>query len=91
MWSVYLFFVHSYVYSKIETRGKNGTEISDGIKEELLKSLIDGDIEFKLGWRRKLWGNNRVCLKGALNMAYIKRLSFDKSKEPDKFRASKTR
>ena len=29
--------------------------------------------------------------KGVLNLAYIQRLLFEKSKQPDKFRASKTR
>ena len=29
--------------------------------------------------------------KGVLNLAYIQRLLFEKSKKPDKFRASKTR
>ena len=40
---MYLFFVHSYVASK------NGRETNDGIKEELLESLIYGKIEFKFG------------------------------------------
>ena len=44
---MYLFLVHSYISSKIETKEKNGTESDDEIKQELLKSLIDGDIEFK--------------------------------------------
>ena len=36
---MYLFFVHSYVASKT----------NDGIKEELLKSLTDSEMEFKFG------------------------------------------
>ena len=46
---MYLFFVHSYVASK------NGKETNDGIKEELLESLIYGKIEFTFGQRKKLW------------------------------------
>ena len=48
---MYLFFVHSYVAltSNLDKKQKNGTESNDGIKEELLKSLIDGEIEFKFG------------------------------------------
>ena len=42
---MYLFFFHSYVASKIEK--KNERESNNGIKEELLKSLIDGEIECK--------------------------------------------
>ena len=45
---MYLFFLHSYVTSKIEKR-KSGRQSNDGVKEELFKSLIDGDIEFQLG------------------------------------------
>ena len=44
-----LIFVHSYVASKIEMTEKNERESNDGIKEELLKSMIDGEIEFKFG------------------------------------------
>ena len=44
-----LFFVYSYVASKTEAKGKNGIESNDEIKEELFKSLIDGEIEFKFG------------------------------------------
>ena len=40
---MYLFFVYSYVLSK------NGKESNDGVKEELFKLLIDGEIEFKFG------------------------------------------
>ena len=46
---MYLFFVHSYVASKNREEGKNGRESNDGIKEELCKSLVDGQIEFKFG------------------------------------------
>ena len=42
---MYLFFVHSYLVSKIETKGKSGTESNDEIKEQLFKSLI----KFKFG------------------------------------------
>ena len=40
---MYLFFVHSYVASK------NGRESNDGIKEQLLKPLTNGEIDFKFG------------------------------------------
>ena len=40
---MYLFFVDSSVASK------NGIKRNDGIKEELLKSLIVGEIELKFG------------------------------------------
>ena len=46
---MYLFFVHSYVASKIEKKEKNGTESNDEIKEEPLKLLTNGEIEVKLG------------------------------------------
>ena len=42
---MYFFFVHSYAASKIETKEKNGRESNNEIKEELLKSLIDDEIE----------------------------------------------
>ena len=35
------------VASKTETQGKNGRKSNDEIKEELLKSMIDSEIEFK--------------------------------------------
>ena len=44
----YLFFVHSYLTSKIKT-GNNGTESNDEITKKLLKSLIDGRDDFKFG------------------------------------------
>ena len=40
---MYLFFTQSYVAMK------NGREGNNAIKEELPKSLIDGEIEFKFG------------------------------------------
>ena len=43
-----LFFVLSYVTSKIEKKEKM-KENCNGIKEELLKSLTDGEIKFKFG------------------------------------------
>ena len=43
-----LFFVLSYVTSKIEKQEKM-KENCNGIKEELLKSLTDGEIKFKFG------------------------------------------
>ena len=46
---MYLFFVHSYVASKLEKKVTNGKESNDEIKEELFKLLIDGKIEFKFG------------------------------------------
>ena len=45
---MYLFFVYSYVASKIEKKKKHGRESIDGMKEELLKSWISGEIEFKI-------------------------------------------
>ena len=42
---MYLFFAHSSAASNIETKEK---------MEELFKSLIDGEIEFKFGLRKKL-------------------------------------
>ena len=44
-----IFFVRSYVASKLEKKEKNERESNDEIKEKLLKSLIDGGIEFKFG------------------------------------------
>ena len=35
------------VASKTETKGKNGRESNDEIKEELLRSMIDSEIEVK--------------------------------------------
>ena len=35
------------VASKTERKGKNGRESNDEIKEELLRSMIDSEIEFK--------------------------------------------
>ena len=35
------------VASKTETKGKNGRKSNDEIKEELLKSMTDSEIEFK--------------------------------------------
>ena len=46
---MYLFFIHSYVASKIEKKEKNVRESNDEIKEGLFKSLIDGEIEFECG------------------------------------------
>ena len=38
------------------------------------------------------WEETTVLVKtGVLNLTYIQGLSFEKSKEPNKFRASKTR
>ena len=54
MWLIYLFFVHNYVASKIKTKEKNERESNDEIKEELFKSMIDGEIESKFRWRKKL-------------------------------------
>ena len=90
MWSMYLFFVHSYVASKIEKKEKNGTESNDEIKEEPLKLLTDGEIEVKLGWRRNCEETTAFVKKGVLSLVYIQGLPFEKSKEPEKFRASKT-
>ena len=42
---MYLFFLHNYVASKIETNGKMEKNNSE-IKEELFKSLIDAVTEF---------------------------------------------
>ena len=89
--SMYLFFAHSYVASKIETKEKNVREINDEIKEELLKSLIDGEIEFKLDGVGNFEKTTAFIKKGVLNLAYISGLSFEKSKKRDKFKASKTR
>ena len=47
-----------------------------------LKSLIDGEIEFK-------FNNVRNC-KGILNSAYKHKLLSEKSKEKDKFKGSRT-
>ena len=71
--SMYLFFVHSYVI-KNRSKGKNGNESNDEIKEGFFKSLIDGEIEFKFRWHRRI----------------KKDIYFVKPKEPDKFRARKT-
>ena len=46
---MYLFFVHSYVASKIETKERNKRE-----KTMTLKSLIDGEIGFKFDGHKKL-------------------------------------
>ena len=45
---MYLIFLHS-TYDQKKGRKKNGTKTDNEIKEELLKSLIDGEIEFKFG------------------------------------------
>ena len=34
---------------KNRDKRKNGRQSNDGVKEELFKSLINGDIEFQLG------------------------------------------
>ena len=85
---MYLFLIHSHVTSKIEMMEKNGRESKDEIIEELLKSLIDGEIALKFG---KCEETSVFVKKGVFNLAYIQGLSFEKSKEPDKFRVSKTR
>ena len=41
---MYLFFIHSYVASKIDTKEKMEKEVT-----MKLKSLIDGEIEFMFG------------------------------------------
>ena len=46
-----------------------------------LKSLNDGEIEFKSEWRKKLQRN--------LQLGIQQGLLFEKSKEKDKFKASK--
>ena len=43
---IFFFFFHSYVASKIETK----EEIEEKVTMRL-KSLIDGEIEFKFEWR----------------------------------------
>ena len=51
---MYLFFVHCYLASKIETNKKKNEKGSiNAIAEELLKSLIHGEIEVKFRWRWK--------------------------------------
>ena len=87
---MYLFFVHSYVASK------NGRETNDGIKEELLESLIYGKIGFTFGQRKKLWKKTmfvKECekiikckKKRILNLAYKQGILFKKSKESFKFK-----
>ena len=51
-----------------------------------LKSLIDGETQFKLRWRKK----QRLLKKGILNLTYKQGLLFEKYKQPDKFTENKT-
>ena len=51
---IYLFFCPQLYSIKNKKEGKIGRESQDEIKEELLKSLINDEIEFKFGQRKKL-------------------------------------
>ena len=46
---MYLFFGSQLRSSKNREEGKNERKSNNGIKDELPKSLIDGEIEFKFG------------------------------------------
>ena len=68
---------------KNREEGENGRKSKDEIKEELFKSLIDNEIEFKFGWIVKT--RLRYLKKRVLDLTYKKGLLFEKSKDPDKF------
>ena len=82
--------------SKNREKGKYGRRSNDEIKDELLKLLVDGEIEFKAGLCMKLLRNNQVMKeydkiikrkkKGVLNLTDKQRLLFETFKEPDKFK-----
>ena len=75
---MYLFFVHSYVASKIETKEKNRRESNNE-----LKSLIDLNLNLNLNLNLDDAGTceetTAFVKKGVLNLTYIQGLLFENS------------
>ena len=89
MWSMCVFFVHCYVASKIETKEKMEEKVRMRLNSSLkhwLMVWLNLSTDDVANCKEKTFVKERN-----FDLAYKKGLSFEKSKERDKFRASKTR
>ena len=90
MWSMYLFFAHSYVASILETKEK----IEENVTMRLKNSFSNHWLMVRLNLSPYDVKNSKETTfvkQRILNLAYKQGVLCEKSKQLDKFTASKTR